>query len=317
MHAGGETVLPAVRCEPGRVGRLVAAGLSPVGLRFGGALDLLTRRRLRRALREFSPDVVVAWMNRAARFTPPGPWVLVGRLGGYYDLSHYRRCDHLVGNTSGLAAWIAASGWPAGRVHYLPNFVPDMLGFPPVARQTLGVPEGARLVLALGRLHANKGFDILVRSLSKLHGVHLVIAGEGPERAALAALARAEGVAARLHMPGWRQDTGPLLAACDVLVCSSRHEPLGNTVIEGWSAARPVVATSVQGPSELIASGVTGVLVPPEDPRALADGVLSVLEDRHFAAALARAGRARFVESFAEAPVLAQWRGFLGGLGTR
>ena len=96
----------------------------------------------------------------------------------------------------------------------------------------------------------------------QLPGVHAVIAGEGPERAALLDIARSEGVADRLHLPGWRSDTAELLAAADLLVCPSRVEPLGNVVIEAWSARRPVVAAASDGPRELITPGRDGLLVP-------------------------------------------------------
>ena len=78
-------------------------------------------------------------------------------------------------------------------------------------------------------------------------------------------------------------------------------------VIEAWSAGRPVVATAADGPRELI-SGDEGVLVPQEDPAALAAALDAVLHDRRRSAARAAAGRARFVAEFAEAPVLSQWR---------
>jgi glycosyltransferase involved in cell wall biosynthesis len=304
----GERVLPIIRRNPARAARLSSAGLAAVQLGFGGPFDLLTGRRLRAALRRFAPRVAVAWMNRAARFTPRGDWVLAGRLGGYYDLSYYRRCDHLIGNTRGIADWITRQGWPANRVHHLPNFSPDMAN---VAPASLGLPTGAQLVLALGRLHRNKGFDVLVRALPALPAVHAVIAGEGPERAALLELALHAGVSDRLHLPGWRTDTAALLAAADLLVCPSRHEPLGNVVIEAWSARRPVVATAADGPRELIASGRDGLLVPPEDPNALAHAMRSLLEDRRHAMALAEAGRLRYEVEHAESPVVARWRQFL------
>ncbi len=152
---------------------------------------------------------------------------------------------------------------------------------------------------------------MLIRALARLPEVHAVIAGEGPERGALTELARAEGVAARLHLPGWREDTAALLAAADVLACPSRHEPLGNVVIEAWSARRPVVAAAAQGPAELITPGRDGMLVPKDDPPALADALSAVLRDGAAARALAAAGRARFEAEFAEAPVLARWRDFL------
>ena len=252
-------------------------------------------------------------MSRAARFAPTGNWVLVGRLGGFYDLRSFKRCDHLVANSRSLARWIVAQGWPAPRTHCLPNFSPDLSGAPP---ERLGVPPGTPLVLALGRLHPNKAFDVLVRALGRLPAAHAIIAGEGPERAALQALAEREGVAGRLHMPGWRQDTAALIAGCDVLVCPSRQEPLGNVVVEAFSAGRPVVAAAASGPKELIQPGEDGLLVPVDDAEALATSLGLVLANPALAAGLAAAGRVRWQAEFAPAPVLAQWRQFLLTVGT-
>jgi glycosyltransferase involved in cell wall biosynthesis len=300
-----------IRRNAARAERLSSAGLAAVQLGFGGPFDVLTGRRLRSVLHHFGPRVAVAWMNRAARFTPRGDWVLVGRLGGYYDLTYYQRCDHLIGNTQGIVDWIARQGWPAARTHHLPNFSPDMAKAAPAS---LGLPNGARVVLALGRLHPNKGFDVLIRALPALPGVHAVIAGEGPERASLLELAGREGVADRLHLPGWRTDTAGLLAAADLLACPSRHEPLGNVVIEAWSARRPVVAAAADGPRELITHGSDGMLVPPEDPKALAGAIGSLLDDPVRGSALAEAGRLRYEAEYAEAPVMAGWRQFLASV---
>jgi glycosyltransferase involved in cell wall biosynthesis len=311
LHQHGDDILPVVRNDPARAARLRHAGLSPIQLNFGGPFDLRTGWRLRRVLRTFAPRVVIAWMNRAANFTPRGDYVLAGRLGGYYDLKYYRRCDHLIGNTSALAAWIVAQGFPPARTHYLPNFVPDLAEIPPASRAEFAIPAGAPVLLGLGRLHPNKGFDIFIRALAKLPGAHAVIAGEGPERAALAALARAEGVADRVHLPGWRQDVGALLAMADIFVSSSRHEPLGNMVIEAFSAARPVIAAAADGPRELIGAD-TGILVPVDDPAALAEAVQSLRDDPARQKTLAEAGRAHYLSAYAEAPVLALWRDALG-----
>jgi glycosyltransferase involved in cell wall biosynthesis len=311
LHQAGDSVLPVIRRNADRGGRLSAAGLQPVQFGFGGPLDMFTGPRLARALRSFSPRVAVAWMNRAARFTPNGPWVTVGRLGGYYDLDYYRNCDHLIGNTRGIADWIVAQGWVAERVHYLPNFAPDMGSAPAADRRALGIPADARLLLALGRLHTNKAFDVLIRALPRLPGVHALIAGEGPERVALEELARREGVSDRVHLPGWRDDSASLLAAADILVCPSRHEPLGNVVIEAFAAGVPVVAASAAGPSELIMPDLDGILVPVDDPASLGDALAALLADTQKADRLASAARARFDADFAAAPVLAHWRNFL------
>lgn len=303
LHHAGDEVLPVIRRDAGRASRLAAP--LPVQLRFGGALDLFTPLRLGRILADWRPRVAMAWMNRAAGMTPRGDWTLVGRLGGYYDLKYYRHCDHLVGNTRDLRRWIISQGWPEERVHFLPNFVADFGGTPPGPRQA-----DAQL-LAMGRLHANKGFDTLIRALALVPGTRLSIAGEGPERAALQALALECGVADRLTLLGWREDTGALLAGCDVFICPSRHEPLGNVVLEAWSAARPVIAAAAQGPTELITDDETGLLVPVDAPEAMAAAIRALLAEPQRAARLATAGRAHFEEHFAEAPVLAQWRNFL------
>ncbi|MCQ8241277.1 glycosyltransferase [Rhizosaccharibacter radicis] len=309
QHESGLEVLPVIRRQPAREHRLRAGGLSPRTLAFGGRADLLTPIRLRRVLRDYRPSVAVAWMSRAARAMPRGPWTVVGRLGGFYDLRHYRRCRHLVGNTVGIVDWIRAQGWPADRVHHLPNFATDFGRAVPARPRA--IPAGAPLVLALGRLHRNKAFDVLIRAMRHAPEAHLLIAGEGPERHALQALADAEGVASRVHMPGWADDAGALMAAADLLVCPSRHEPLGNVVIEAFGAGVPVVAARSQGPCEIIRPGEDGVLVPLEDPDALGDAIARILRDRDTADMLAANARQRFDREFSAAPVLQRWHEFL------
>jgi glycosyltransferase involved in cell wall biosynthesis len=306
-QAGEDEVLPIIRRNPARAGRLRDAGLAPIEMRFGWG----TRWRLARRLQEFAPRVAVAWMGRAASVAPTGRHILVGRLGGTYDLRRFAHCDHLVGNTRGMVEWIRAQGFAADRVHLLENFSPDFAGAEPA---TLPVPAGAPVVLAMGRLHSAKGFDVLIAALTRLPGVHAVVAGEGPERAALESLALRAGVADRLHLLGWRTDTAALLASCDVYVCPSRLEPLGNVILEAFSASRPVVAAMAAGPLELIEPGRTGVLVAMESGIALAAGIEGVLANPAMGAAMAGAGRARWEQDFAPASVLAKWRGFLGSV---
>lgn len=303
----GPDTLPIIRRDAPRLARLRAAGLAPRIAPFAGPLDILSRPLLARRLRAFAPRVTVAWMGRAAAHAPRGDWVLVGRLGGAYPLHRFRRCDHLVANTAALADWIAGQGWPAGRAHVLPNFAPDHL-----AGSVVPAPLGpGPLVLAMGRLHRNKGFDVLLAAMARLPGVRAAIAGEGPERAALEALARQAGLADRVIFLGWRDDIAALLAAADLLVCSSRLEPLGNVVLDGFAAARPVVAAAAAGPAALIDSGRNGILVPVDSAVALAAGIEGVLADPDRAAALAAAGRATWDARFAAPVVLGAWQHFL------
>jgi glycosyltransferase involved in cell wall biosynthesis len=308
LAAQGEEVLPLIRNDARRAMRLRDAGLKPREFTFGGPLDIFTDRALTRALTAFAPRVAVAWMGRAAHFAPKGPWVLVGRLGGYYDLKQFSKCDHLVGNTKGMVDWIKQKGFPPARVHLLPNFAPDYAGGAPA---DLGAPSGAPVVLAMGRLHRNKGFDVLLAALTKLPAVHAAIAGEGPERPILEALARKAGIADRVHFLGWRTDTAAMLAGCDMLVCPSRSEPLGNVILEAFSAGKPVVAAMSAGPMELIESGRTGVLVPVDSGVALAAGIEGVLHNPAMASAMTKAARLAYDAKFSEAAVLGQWQRFL------
>ena len=308
LHDAGEDVLPVIRRNAVRADRLRAGGLAPLELAFGGRLDLATRPKLRAALRAFAPRVVVSWMSRASQHVPRGDWVLVGRLGGYYDLRYYRSCDHLVGNTHGIVGWLREQGWTEARTHYLPNFVADFAAVAPAA-DLASAPRP--LLLGLGRLHTDKGFDTLIRALAHLPGVHLALAGEGPEAGNLRALAARELVADRVRFLGWRRDAGALLKAADVFVCASRVEPLGNMVIEAWSAGCPLVAVAADGPRELVHDGIDGALVAHEDPTALAAAIAAMLADRAAAARMAEAGRRRFAAEFSASPVIARWRRFL------
>ncbi len=171
----------------------------------------------------------------------------------------------------------------------------------------MNIPENAPLILGLGRLHPVKGFDLLIRAMARLPDAYCVVAGEGPERPRLQKLIAELGLTTRVHLPGWRRDVGPLLKAADLFVSSSRHEPLGNMVLEAFSASRPVLATRAEGPTELIRHGMDGILVPLEDPTALAEAARTILADRGLAGSLATAGRRRFEAAFSEPTVTAAW----------
>ena len=117
---------------PTRETRLAALENATVGpIRFGGAGRLRAARRLKAAIGQFRPDVILTWMNRASRRVPAGlTCPVVGRLGGYYPLRHYQRCTHLVGITPDLVEHLTVNDWPADRSTMIPNFgeTPDGVG---------------------------------------------------------------------------------------------------------------------------------------------------------------------------------------------
>jgi glycosyltransferase involved in cell wall biosynthesis len=299
--------LAVIRGHAGRAAQLREGGIAVAELPFRGRLDLYTGLGLRKLARDWQPQVVLTWMNRASIAMPRGKYVRIARLGGYYDLKYYRRCHHLIGNTRDIVAYLVAQGWPADRAHYLPNFVEEHR-VPAVARASLATPEAAVLVLALGRLHRVKGFDVLLHALARVPGVHLWLAGDGPERAALARLTHNLGLDDRVRLLGWREDVPALMAAADLLVCPSRHEPLGNVVLEAWAQGLPVIASAAEGPRALITPGRTGLLVGLEDADALAAAIGQLAGDRGRRAELAEAGYAAFAAEFAETGVTAAYR---------
>jgi glycosyltransferase involved in cell wall biosynthesis len=310
LQRAGETQRVLIRRQAARSRQLREAGVEVAEAAFGGAFDLATRRAFQREIAEWRPTHVLTWMSRATQLCPPGDFVHVARLGGYYDLKYYRRCDHLVANTRAIAAYALAHGWRQERVHYLPNFVPDLRGAAPVDRASFGTPEDAPLALALGRLHSNKGFDLLLEALAATRDVYLWLAGDGPLRVALERQAADLGVAGRVRFLGWRGDAAALLASADFLVSPSRHEPLGNVVIEAWSAGVAVVATTSDGPAALIETEETGLLVPIA-AAPLAEAIERLARDSLLRTRLAAAGRRAFEAQFTEAAVVAAYRSFL------
>lgn len=301
----------AIRRDASRARRLRSAGIEPLELAFGGPLDISTPLALAAEMREFAPDIALAFMSRAAAKLPPH-WmcsprtVRVGRLGGYYGLKYYRRCDRLVANTRDILDWIVRQGWPAAKVDYLPNFV-DAVRQPATARADVATPEDVPLLLALGRLHANKAFDVLLEALARVPKAHLWIAGTGPLEGDLKAQAARLGLSPRVRFLGWRDDAPALIAACDVIVCPSRHEPLGNVVIEAWAHGRPVVAAASVGPAALIRHGENGLLAPIDDAGAMAATMADLLGDAALRQRLALAGEAAYQAEFTEGAVVRRY----------
>jgi glycosyltransferase involved in cell wall biosynthesis len=313
LHRAGLTQRVVIRRNAERAAVLRGAGIEPLELRFGGTIDVLTPLQLAGEIRAWRPDIVLSWMNRATARLPPrfltGRYAHVARLGGYYNLSYYRGCDHLIGNTQAIVDYIRNAGWPADRVQYLPNFV-DATPQRPIDRAAFDTPRGPALALALGRLHRNKGFDVALAALAQVPDVHLWIAGEGELGAALKAQARDLGLLTRVRFLGWRDDVAALLATADMLLCPSRHEPLGNVVIEAWAHRCPVIAAASDGPRGLIAPDRDGLLVPVDDAAALAAAIRRVAADRELAAALAAAGRASYESRFTETAVVRDYLDF-------
>ncbi|RJK98380.1 glycosyltransferase family 1 protein [Vallicoccus soli] len=274
-------------------------------------------RRLRAVLREQRPDVV--YVNT---LTLPH-WLAAARAQGVPAVCHVRELESaspravtrtltapllaagtVVANSRATAAFLAAQH---RRLAARTRVVLNGFDFPPAPEGPRRAAPGARRrVVVVGRLSPRKGQDVAVRALAALvgegHDVELELVGSvfrGYEwyEDSLRALAAELGVADRLLLPGFREDVWPHLLDADVVAVPSRLEPFGSVAVEAMAACRPVVVSGVGGLPEIAEDGA-GVVVPPEDPAALAAALGGLLADRAGADELARRGcrsaRARF-----------------------
>ncbi|WP_417546043.1 glycosyltransferase [Marinobacter sp.] len=267
-----------IRAHRHRLDSLEAAGVASDGFRFGGKFNPIGGLRFRRALRQFHPDIVMTWMNRASIATPPGDYSLISRLGHYYNLKYYRHADYWIGISHGICDHLIQGGMPAKRVFYIPNFA-DETPVKPLPRDSFETPADSPLILAAGRLHKNKGFDILLQALKQVPGATLWLAGSGPEEQALKQQCTELGLDQRVRFLGWRNDVTTLMKTADLFVCPSRHEGLGSIVMESWAHECPIIATDSQGPGELIESGHTGIITPVDEADALASAIRELLDN--------------------------------------
>ncbi len=284
-------------------------------LRFGGLRELPARVRLRRLIREFRPEVALSWMSRASRRMPPGPFVKVARLGDYYPLKHYRRCDQLIANTPDILDYMRREGWPEDRCRLIGNFcdAPNFASRNTVrqeVRRETGVPADATVLLALGRLHPKKAHDVLFRAMVSVPGTYLLLAGEGPIRGELDNLAADLGLNDRIRFLGWRRDAERLFAAADICVMPSRFEPLGNVILEAWANRTPVIAARATGPEWLVEDNKSGLLFPIDNAEALASALQRLIGDPALAEALVGNGWQRFQQDFSQGAVVDRYLHF-------
>lgn len=323
-EAGAETyfekVASAFASDPDIDQRLIIEALPPREARLRNArIDyrtlpmgivskpLLYNFMLKRHVAEFAPDLIVTWVNRASRKCPPTDAVVVGRLGGYYDINNYRKCDHLIVNTPDLVRHVTEHGWPNERVSMISNFgeLPPALH---VDDPLPSIPSGHKVLLTLGRLHEKKAQDTAIKALARIPGVTLLIAGSGEMRNELEELARTENVTDRVQFLGLRKDIRELFKLADICLFPSRFEPLGNVVLEAWATGTPIIAAASTGPTWLITHEQNGLLFPVDDVDRCAAEVNRLLQDPELAAKLVHNGAEKYQREFSEPVIIEQYK---------
>lgn len=286
---------------------------------------------LRRAIARTRPDVVVSFMDRTnvltllATFGAPWPIVVSDRTAADPGSNRiwrilrrlaYRRASTIVMQTEGSLAALDPS--LRRRAVAIPNPVPAGIVTADASEPVTPEPQ---LVVALGRLVPQKGFDVLIETfasvVARVPSARLEIWGEGPERPRLDAIVERASLTGCVTLPGETRDPASVLRRAGIFVLSSRVEGFPNVLLEAMALGRPVVAMAcTYGPAEIVRDRIDGRLVPAQDGGGLADALVEMLLHPDRAEELG--ARARDVrERFAFEAVLGRWSALVDGLRRR
>ena len=311
---------PDERAEAMRA-EIEAAGTSFIGLERKGRLDLGAWRRLIAEMRARRVDVLHThkigsnfWGALIAPRVPVPVFVAHEHTWSWQGKPHRKLADRFL-IARRAAAFVAVSEADRSRMVEIEHVPPEKTRFipngiqPPVAkrspaevREELGIPAGAPVVGMVAVLRPQKAYDVLVRAAAILKrevpGVRVLIVGgeENPRvelRKNLEALAAELGLGETVMFTGGRKDAFDVIRTFDVAALSSDYEGSPISILEYMQAGKPIVATRVGGVPDQVLDGETGILVEPQDPDALAAGLVRLLSDRARAEAMGRAGQER------------------------
>jgi GalNAc-alpha-(1->4)-GalNAc-alpha-(1->3)-diNAcBac-PP-undecaprenol alpha-1,4-N-acetyl-D-galactosaminyltransferase len=276
---------------------------------------------LRSILRELSPDLVVSFLNYTniltllASLGSAFPVVIserldprIHRLTGTWGILRrllYPFAAGLVNQTEDAAEWFR--GWMGQKVTVVPNPVlaPQFDSSSPEVQLT------SPAIVAMGRLHPQKGFETLLTAMRRVHDVapeiELTILGEGPLRPVLEAYRAQLGLEHVVKMPGNVQRPQNILREADLFVLSSITEGFPNVLCEAMAVGLPVVSTDCpSGPRDIVHSGKNGLLVPVGEPEAIAEAILSLMNNPLQRKSMGIAAQL-VVDRYSIANILAQW----------
>jgi L-malate glycosyltransferase len=208
---------------------------------------------------------------------------------------------HYVAVSEAVRQVLIASGIPAHHVQTIHSSI-DLRRFDATQEVAPLFPTGTRVVGTVGHLAGHKGHRYLLEATRELlqtePDVRVAIVGDGALRHELEDQAATLGIAEQVHFAGFRRDVPALIRGFEIFVFSSTHEGTPNGVLEAMALGKPVVATHAGGTAEVVQDGVTGLLVSPRDPAALAQALFYVLRHPEQGQMFGRAGRQRVAEHF-------------------
>lgn len=246
-------------------------------------------------------------------FTEHGRWHpdLPNRKRIAFNRFALRKRDRVVGVGEHVRkALIDNEGLPADRVGVIYNGVnlsiygngDGACNAPLKLKHELSIPHDVTIALQVARLDPLKDHLTAIEAMAKVvksrSDVHLLLAGDGPERTAIEAKIAEHSLAQQVHLLGSRSDVSNLLRAADIFLLTSVSEGIPLTIIEAMAAGLPVVATAVGGVPEVVLNEITGFLAPPKAPTELADAILALARNPSRRSEMGQAGRRRAQERF-------------------
>jgi len=330
LYKQGTDVAVVTRPRSG-IAEQIEPGVRHLHVPMHSKLDYYSRWRIASLVADLKPSVVQTYLGRATwltRLSERKAPVHVAHLGDFYPPKRYRHAHYWICNTPAICDHLRQHGFPADRIRHIPNFLEPATRPAPEEsvqqRRRIGIPDDALVVMAAGPMVEKKGIQDLLLAFAGLprtvcgRPLYLMVLGAGEDFLKLRTLAIQLGVQRRVRWPGWRTDLAPYYSMADAFVCPSRHEPLGNVLLEAWSYGVPVVCTDTQAARELIEHGRNGIVVPVQHPRAIAASLLSLLrEERAASAQLIEGGRKMLQVRFGRDQVIASYRSLYEELAIR
>jgi glycosyltransferase involved in cell wall biosynthesis len=228
------------------------------------------------------------------------------RLRQSIQRSICRFADCVLANSDAVREWLVSEGYEKQKIRVIRNGIvePKVAALPGESsiRSEFGIPGDAPLIGMMCRLSRVKAVNDLLDAAATILKEHpetrFLIIGDGEERPSLVAQAERLGISHRVIFTGFRTDIQRVLPELTISALTSTSEGLSNTLLESMAVGLPVVATRIGGNTEIVLDTVTGLLVPPRNPVALADALGRLLADPALARQMGERGKARIENDF-------------------
>lgn len=258
--------------------------------------------RLHQEIKKYQPHIIVAWLKRSPRLLPRhSNAIKVGRVGGYYKGKNYSNCDYVVANSIPLQDFMQEQGYKDALC--ISNFIEEG------PRRANCSPRRRPLLFFHGRLHPQKGLDILIHALRHIDADAQIV-GAGPLEAQLRQRALLSGVAHRIDFLGWQKNAWSYLSQADVYVFPSRYEGTSNSLLEAMACGKPIITTNAASVSWFLTHEKNALIVDADNAEQLARATNRLIREPELARRLGENARKLYLESFTEDAICNQWLAF-------